>query len=145
MNIPYKIAADAIHHAHSQWLAETEEPYTVTVLDAGRNTVAFARLDGARLISIEASAGKAYAAVSLESASDALLHLIVPGQPLYGLETSHAKPLVLFKGGMPVFIGGRIAGGVGVSGGPLDQDERIATMIADYITDHMTSAVDSRT
>lgn len=145
MNIPYKIAADAIRHAHSQWLPETEEPYTVTVLDAGRNMVAFAKLDGARLVSIEASAGKAYAAVSLESASDALLHLIVPGQPLYGLETSHTKPLVMFKGGMPVFVGGKIAGGVGVSGGPLDQDERIATVIADYISDHMATAIDSRT
>lgn len=140
MNIPYKAAAEAIRKAHAQWVPGEEEPYTVTVLDAGRNMVAFGRLDGARLVSIEASSGKAYAAVSLEAASDALLPMIVPGQPLYGLETSHQKPLVMFKGGIPVFVGGKVVGGVGVSGGPLEQDERIAIMIADEITRYMESA-----
>lgn len=141
MNIPYKFAAEAIKCAHEQWMPGKEDPYTVTVLDAGRNMIAFARLDGARLVSIEASSGKAYAAVSLESPSDALLPLIVPGQPLYGLETSHSKPLVMFKGGIPVFCNGRLAGAVGVSGGPLEQDERIAIMIAEKIAEYMEHGV----
>ncbi|OWY10352.1 hypothetical protein B6V72_17200 [Thioclava sp. F34-6] len=137
MNIPYKCAAQAIAEAHDQWLAGEEDPYTVTVLDAGRNLVAFAKLDGARIVSIEASSGKAYSAVSLEAPSDEYLPLVAPGQPLYGLETSQSKPLVLFKGGMPVFSGGKLSGGVGVSGGPLEQDERIATMIANRISELM--------
>ena len=143
MEITYEVATKAINNAHASGRPD-EEPYSVTVLDSGRNLLAFARFDGALLASIECSRGKAYAAVSLGTPSDALSPLIQPGQPLYGLETSHEKPLVMFKGGIPVKVNGKLLGAVGVAGGPLEQDERIAMAIAEDIANHVADRQDDR-
>lgn len=132
MNVSYQAAADAIAAVVAS-RDPSEAPFSITVLDSGRNIVAFARLDGALLASIESSRGKAYAAVSLDAPSDALFEHIQPGQQFYGFETSQEKPLVLFRGGIPVRVGGKLVGGVGAAGGSLDEDERNAKAVAEQI------------
>lgn len=108
---------------------EIGSPSSVAVLDAGRELVAFARMDGALLASVEISQAKAYTARSLNAATKDVESLAQPGAPLFGLHTAHlaaGRALVTFGGGVPVVVDGVIVGAVGVAGGSPDQDHEIA-------------------
>jgi uncharacterized protein GlcG (DUF336 family) len=105
---------------------EIGSPSSVAVVDAGRELIAFIRQDGALLASTEIAIGKAYTSSSLQMATADLAPLTQPGQPLYGLEASHLRPLVTFAGGRPIQQNGEPAGAVGVAGGTVDQDDEIA-------------------
>ena len=110
-------------------LAKAEEigsPSSVAVVDAGRELVAFARQDDALLASTEISQNKAYTARSLNMATKDVGPLTQPGQPLFGLETTHQRPLVSFGGGRPLAVGDEIVGAIGVAGGSPDQDDEVA-------------------
>jgi uncharacterized protein GlcG (DUF336 family) len=63
-----------------------------------------------------------------------VMALVQPGGPLYGMENSHARPLIVFAGGVPVSIDGAVAGAVGVAGGMPHDDEAIAEAGANAIT-----------
>lgn len=106
---------------------EIGSPSSVAIVDAGRELLAFARMDGALLASIEIAIGKAYTARSMNMNTRDIGPLTQPGQPLYGIETSHARPLITFGGGRPLAIGGEIVGAVGVAGGTVDQDDEVAS------------------
>lgn len=105
-------------------------PSSVTIVDAGRELLAFARQDGALLASIEISQNKAYTARSMNMATRDIGPLTQPGQPLFGLETSHGRPLISFGGGRVLKIGDEIVGAVGVAGGMVDQDDAAAEAAA---------------
>lgn len=110
-------------------LAKAEEigsASSVAIVDAGRELVAFARQDGALLASTEISQNKAYTARSLNMATKDVGPLTQPGQPLFGLETTHQRPLVSFGGGRPLGSGDKIVGAIGVAGGTVDQDDEVA-------------------
>ncbi len=111
-------------------IAKAEElgsPSSIAVVDAGRELVAFARQDGALLASTEISQNKAYTARSLNMATKDVGPLTQPGQPLFGLETTHQRPLVSFGGGRPLAAGDEIVGAIGVAGGTPDQDDEVAS------------------
>lgn len=110
-------------------LAKAEEigsPSSVAVVDAGRELLAFARQDDALLASSEISQNKAFTARSLNMATKDVGPLTQPGQPLYGLETAHRRPLVSFGGGRPLAAGNEIVGAIGVAGGSPNQDDEVA-------------------
>lgn len=110
--------------------AEIGSPSSIAIVDAGRNLLAFARMDGALLASIEISQGKAFTARSMNMRTGDIGPLTQPGQPLYGIETSHTRPIITFGGGQPIEIDGEIVGAVGVAGGLVPQDEAVAAAAA---------------
>lgn len=101
--------------------------FSIAILDSGRNLIAFARLPGAPLGTIEAAQGNAYAAASLGMATADINPLVQPGAALYGMPQAHRHPFITFGGGIPFRRGGRLCGAVGVSGGLLDEDIAMAT------------------
>jgi uncharacterized protein GlcG (DUF336 family) len=101
-------------------------PVSVAVLDSGRELVAFARQDGATLLSAEVSQWKAFTARSLDMPTSAVGPLTQPGQPLFGLEVSSRHKIVTFAGGHPLRVDGVVVGAVGVSGGSVTEDDEIA-------------------
>lgn len=108
---------------------EIGSPSSVAVIDAGRELVAFGRMDGALLASVAISQAKAYTSRSLNSATKDVSSLAEPGAPLFGLHTAHlavGRALVTFGGGVPITVDGEIVGAVGVAGGSPDQDHEIA-------------------
>ncbi len=109
---------------------EIGSPSSIAIVDGGRELVAFARMDGALLASIEISQGKAYTARSMNMNTADIGPLTQPGQPLYGIETSHARPLITFGGGQPLRVDGEIVGAVGVAGGTVVQDDEVASAAA---------------
>jgi uncharacterized protein GlcG (DUF336 family) len=125
MGLSYEQARQALDAA-LQKATDIGSPSSVAIVDDGRELIAFARQDEALLASTEISAGKAYTACSMKMATKDIGPLTQPGQPLYGLEHTHQRPLVTFGGGRPLEVDGRVVGGVGVAGGTVDQDDEIA-------------------
>jgi uncharacterized protein GlcG (DUF336 family) len=106
---------------------EIESPSSIAIVDGGRNLLAFARMDGALLASIEIAQGKAYTARSMNMNTADIGPLTQPGQPLYGIETSHPRSLITFGGGQPLRVDGEVVGAVGVAGGTVAQDDDVAS------------------
>lgn len=99
----------------------------ISVLDAGANAVAFARMDGAWLASNELAVAKARTSVMFQLPSEELNAPLQPGQPYPHFDHLHPGGLLLMGGGMPIFDqAGKLLGGIGVSGGTPEQDAEIA-------------------
>ena len=101
-------------------------PMNLAVVDAGANLVAFVRMDGAWLGSIDIAQDKAFTARAFDISTKELARMSQPGEPLFGITASNEGRVVIFAGGIPLEADGRIVGAVGVSGGRPDQDHEVA-------------------
>lgn len=98
----------------------------IAVVDAGANLVAFSRMDGAFLGSIDIAIKKAKTARLFNMPTADLGSIAQPHKDLYGIEVSNGG-LITFGGGYPITDSeGIIIGGIGVSGGTVKQDENVA-------------------
>lgn len=102
-------------------------PIVFAAVDEGGNLILLNRQPDSLLVSLDLAVGKAYTATALKQATAGLKPLATEAGPLYGIEASNQGRIVLFGGGEPVFVGGRIAGGIGVSGGTVEEDIEIVT------------------
>jgi uncharacterized protein GlcG (DUF336 family) len=98
----------------------------IAVVDEGNNLVAFHRMDGAWLGSVDIAQGKAYTARAFNMSTKDLAPLCQPGKPLFGIHASNGGRLVVFPGGIPLERGGEVVGAIGVSGGAVEQDHVVA-------------------
>lgn len=119
-------AAQAVIEAARNKADEIGVPMNIAVVDSGTNLVAFARMDGAWLGSVDIAQGKAYTARAFDMSTQQLAPLCQPGQPLFGIHASNQGRLIIFPGGIPLTRDGRVVGAVGVSGGNVDQDQQVA-------------------
>jgi uncharacterized protein GlcG (DUF336 family) len=103
------------------------QPMNIAVVDDAGHLVAFAAMDDTKLIGEDISQKKALTAVYFQLDTRDLAPLVQPGQPLYGIEATMNGELVVFGGGVLLRgADGRIAGGVGVSAGSVDEDHQVA-------------------
>jgi uncharacterized protein GlcG (DUF336 family) len=102
---------------------------SVAVVDSGRNLVGFMRMDGALLGTIQVAQGKAYTARTVNMETDVLGPLVQAGGPLYGMDSAHNPPLIVFGGGIPIKADDTIVGAVGISGGTVEQDIEVAKAV----------------
>jgi uncharacterized protein GlcG (DUF336 family) len=107
-------------------------PMVIAVVDAGGNLVALQRMDQALLVSLDIAANKAYSAVAVKVPTHVLAEVAQPGQPLFGIHNTDKGRIVIFGGGFPLSQGNEIIGGVGVSGGSVDQDMLCAEAAVKY-------------
>lgn len=98
----------------------------IAVVDEGNNLVAFAHMDGAWLGSINIAQNKAYSARAFDMSTKDLGAAAQPGEPLFGIEASNNGQLIIFAGGIPLELNGRIVGAIGVSGGTVEADQEVA-------------------
>jgi uncharacterized protein GlcG (DUF336 family) len=101
-------------------------PMCIAVVDGGANLVAFARMDGAWLGSIDIAQDKAFTARAFDITTKELAKSSQPGQPLFGITASNEGRVVIFAGGVPLEDDGRVVGAVGSSGGQPGQDHEVA-------------------
>jgi len=122
------ITADSARTILTAAIAASEQtvPTSIAVVDAGGHLVAFHRVDGATLGSIDIAIKKARTAVLFGMPTGTLGDYTQPGGPLFNIELTNGG-LVSFPGGMPVTLEGTLVGAVGASGGLPEQDELIAT------------------
>lgn len=98
----------------------------IAIVDAGANLVAFARMDGAWLGSLDISIKKAKTARYFDMNTGIIGELSQPGGSLYNIEHSNGG-LITFPGGVPIQNGsGEIIGAIGVSGSSVENDHAVA-------------------
>jgi uncharacterized protein GlcG (DUF336 family) len=119
--------ATGLIEAAQEKATEIGVPMCMAVVDDGANLVAFRRMDGALIGSIDIARNKAYTAVALQSPTGAIGEAAQPGAELYGIETTNDGRIVSFGGGFPLERDGEIVGGIGVSGGAVEEDETVAS------------------
>ena len=98
----------------------------IAVVDGGANLVAFARMDGAWLGSLDISIKKAKTARFFDMNSGEMGKLSQPGESLYNIEHSNGG-LITFPGGVLVKnADGEVIGAIGVSGSAVENDHAVA-------------------
>ena len=123
--------------ATAMGIAEKENiPIAVAIADAGGHLLAMERMDGGRFHTVHSSTTKAVCAASNKRPTTA------KGAQGQALDTIHAIGLALAagperwtatEGGYPIIIEGECIGGIGVSGGTWEFDDRVARMALDAI------------
>lgn len=105
----------------------------IAVVDSGTNLVAFNKMDGAWLGSIDIAQKKAKTARFFNMNSGEIGKLSQPGGSLYNIEHSNGG-LITFPGGVLLKNEeGEIIGAVGVSGSTVENDHTVAEAGANAI------------
>ena len=123
------IASDLAHRVIAAAEAKATEmgvPMVIAVCDESGVLKAFSRMDGAALLSVQIAQDKAHTAVGFGMPSGAWHDFIKDDPPLAAGAVGGIDRLVIFGGGFPITIDGRIVGAIGVSGGHYSQDEEVA-------------------
>jgi uncharacterized protein GlcG (DUF336 family) len=102
------------------------QPMNIAIVDAGANLMAFMRMDGAWLGSIDIAINKAFTARAFDITTLELGRNSQPGGQFFGIHASNHGRVMVFAGGIPIRVNGQIAGAVGVSGGSGEQDQAVA-------------------
>jgi cob(I)alamin adenosyltransferase len=95
----------------------------IAVCNAQGNPIAVHVMDDAFLVSYDVALKKAYTAVSVKMSTMELSALVQPGQTFYGLQ--NVDKMLVFGGGVPLKVGDRIVGGLGISGGTGEEDHML--------------------
>jgi uncharacterized protein GlcG (DUF336 family) len=98
----------------------------VAVADRAGNLLAFARMDGAPLLSASIAQDKAYTVCAFNGVPTHDWFGMIKDEPalLHGIVKTDR--LVVFGGGVAVRVGDELVGAVGVSGGSAEQDRAVA-------------------
>ena len=122
--IANELAATLVEGAVSK-AREIGVPMCIAICDPAGTLVQFLRMDGAQLLSVGIAQDKAYTAISFSMATHEWYEFIKNDPPLlHGIVQT--PRLVVFGGGYPVKIDGKVVGGIGVSGGHYSQDMEVA-------------------
>lgn len=115
------VADAAVAHARA-----AEVPVCVAVTGTDGRLLAFARMDGAPLLSIDLAQDKAYTVCSFGGLPTHRWFSLIKDDPslLHGIVKTHR--LIVFGGGVAVRVAGEFVGAVGVSGGSAEQDRQCA-------------------
>ena len=116
-----KMGAEALKKA-----TEINVPVVFSVVDNGGNLLYLERMDKAFVTSVDIAINKAFTAWALKKGTNEISEVVLPGQSLYGLNTTNNCRIITFGGGFPIVINGEIVGAVGVSGGTVEEDMSIA-------------------
>ena len=119
-------AARTVISAAETRAEEIGQPMNIAVVDAGGNLVSHVRMDGAWIGSIDISINKAFTSRAFDIETKDLGANSQPGNQFYGIHASNQGRIMIFAGGIPLVIDGKVIGAIGVSGGSGEQDQTVA-------------------
>jgi len=125
MNVSLEEARQVIEAAEEK-AKRINQPSNIAVVDAGANLVAFERMDGAWLGSIDIAQNKAFTARAFDIETAKLSKLSQPKEQFFGIQNSNHGRVMIFAGGIPLKRDGVVVGAIGVSGGMGEQDQAVA-------------------
>lgn len=118
--------AEKMIHAAKEKSVNLGTKMNIAIVDAGANLVAFARMDGAWLGSLDISIKKAKTSRFFDMNTGVIGELSQPGGALYNIEHSNSG-LITFPGGMPIKNAtGEVIGAIGISGSSVENDHAVA-------------------
>ncbi len=132
MNISLK-QAEAVIKAAKIKATELNTKMDICIVDTGANLVAFARMDGAWIGSIDISHKKAKTSAFFDMDTAVLTPITQPNTPLFNIEHSNGG-LITFPGGVVIRNkSGVMIGAIGVSGSSVENDHAVAVAGAEAI------------
>lgn len=123
-------AARKVIRAGQEKARKIGQPMNIAVVDAGANLVAFERMEGAWIGSIDISMNKAFTSRAFDIETGALAEHSQSGKQFFGIHVSNHGRIMIFAGGVPLKHGDQVVGAVGVSGGSGEQDQAVAEAAA---------------
>ncbi|MBM3951495.1 MAG: heme-binding protein [Rhodospirillales bacterium] len=119
-------------------------PMCIAVTDESGNLIAFARMDGSKVLSVQLAQDKAFTAAISRRPTHDYNARAVPGNLAFGIQSAHGGRFTTVGGGVPVEVragespragsnttplsgrGGAVVGGIGCSSGTPEQDRECA-------------------
>ena len=101
-------------------------PMCIAVTDESGNLIAFERMDGAKVLSVQLSQDKAFTAAIARRPTHDYNARAVPGNLVFGIQSAHGGRFSTVGGGVPVEVAGATVGGIGCSSGTPEQDRACA-------------------
>lgn len=98
----------------------------IAVTDESGNLIAFERMDDSKVTSDKFAIDKSFTASCFRKSTKDLADVSQPGMPVFGINSTFGGRIVTFAGGIPVFSGNDVVGGIGVSAGSPSQDHDVA-------------------
>jgi uncharacterized protein GlcG (DUF336 family) len=96
------------------------------VVCAGGHLLAFERMAGAWMGSVDIAIKKAWTARAFDIETKALAELSQSGDQFFGIHVSNDGKVMIFAGGVPIKQDDVVIGAIGVSGGMGKQDQAVA-------------------
>src|SRR5579875_1246635 len=110
------------------------QPMNIAVVCAGGYLLAFERMPGAWLGSVDIAQKKAWTSRAFNISTQDLGKNSQSGDQFFGIHASNEGKVMIFAGGLPIKKGDKIIGAIGVSGGSGEQDHAVAQAGAAVIT-----------
>lgn len=101
-------------------------PMNIAILDNACHLLAFARMEGAKITSINTAIDKAYTAAGHRAPTSIYKEAVWPGGPAFGINNSNGGRFMTIAGGVPIVRDGIVVGAIGCSTGSPSQDEEVA-------------------
>ena len=101
-------------------------PMCIAVTDESGTLIAFERMDGGKITSVQLAIDKSFTATGIQKGTDALGEVNQPGMPAHGISSTLGGRMVAVAGGLPITSDGAVVGGIGVSSGSPAQDFEVA-------------------
>ncbi|MFC5582454.1 GlcG/HbpS family heme-binding protein [Rhodanobacter terrae] len=95
----------------------------IAITDEGGHLIAFERADATPFLAAEVAVNKAWTAASF--GLDTMTWNQIVAQPATAPLANHPRVMAV-GGGVPIVAGGRVVGGIGISGGTAQQDHDVA-------------------
>ncbi|KAF2262181.1 DUF336-domain-containing protein [Lojkania enalia] len=108
-------------------------PMNIAIVDAACHLVAFSRMDGAKITSINIAIDKAFTAAGHRAPTSIYKENVWPGGPAFGIWNSNGGRFLTIAGGVPIMQDGIVVGAVGCSTGTPSQDEDVAKKGAEAV------------
>jgi glc operon protein GlcG len=120
--------ARTLLHAAEQKAQQLSAPSSLAVVDGAGDLILFEQMEGARRIGVDLAVGKARSAARFQATQT--LEAGING----GRSAAITAGAIQMDGGVPIRIGGRVVGAVGVSGLDHHNDIKIAEAAAAAVT-----------
>lgn len=104
--------------------AKNNWPVAIAIVDTTGSLALLVKRDNTQTASVDIAIGKARTALDFRRPTKALQDTVAAGGA--GLRLLSVPGAYLLEGGVPIIIGDRIAGAIGVSGVTSDQDAQVA-------------------
>ena len=112
---------------------EIGKDFVFSVVDAGGNILYIQRMEDAFFTSVGIATDKAFTAAGVKKGTHVLTDIVKPENDLFGLNLTNNGRIITFGGGLPIVVDGEVIGGVGVSGGSVQEDMAVAQAALDVL------------
>jgi uncharacterized protein GlcG (DUF336 family) len=120
------VEARTIIAAATAKAVELGQPMNIAVVCQGNHLLAFERMKGAWLGSVDIAMKKAWTSRAFDISTKDLGDNSQPTQQFFGINASNDGKVMIFAGGIPLLRDGKVIGAIGVSGGSGAQDHAVA-------------------